>query len=297
VSSRGWCYILENDYGLSKGDFDKAQQLIADCRRAGLLPIDFTAEDEARSADNLEACDDADPARHAADLAGALRRWDDYAPTSFWANQPAYVQMMVEKIDLKNLFLPVCQPYRVPILNARGWSDLNSRAKLMLRFQEHERQGRKPVLLYCGDHDPAGLQISDTLLKLLSELEDAVGWSPSNLTMERFGLNADFIERHNLTWIGGLQTGSGKDLGDPSHRQHNADYVQQYLERFGRRKVEANALVVWPEAGQQLCREAIEKHLDLGAIGAYERVLAEMRQRVRAELPAAVRRELEALAG
>ena len=31
--------------------------------------------------------------------------------------------------------------------------------------------------------------------------------------IERFGLNADFVDHHGITWIDGLITGSGKDLG------------------------------------------------------------------------------------
>jgi hypothetical protein len=32
VGSRGWCYVLE-EHGLVKGDFDRAEDLIADCRK------------------------------------------------------------------------------------------------------------------------------------------------------------------------------------------------------------------------------------------------------------------------
>jgi hypothetical protein len=60
VSSRGWCYILE-EHGLLKGDFDDAQKLIVECRRRRLLPMDIVAEDGARSLDNLEQLDDDDP--------------------------------------------------------------------------------------------------------------------------------------------------------------------------------------------------------------------------------------------
>jgi hypothetical protein len=295
VSSRGWCYILENEHGLSKGDFDKAQDLINECRKSGLLPIDFTVEDEARGADNLEKYDDTDPARYAAVLAGALHRWTDYSPGSFWDNQPVYIQMVVEKIDLKYLFLPVCRLYRVPLINSRGWSDLNLRAALMRRFQEHERLGRRPVLLCCNDHDPVGLQIPNLLPKHLEELREAVGWSPHNLTIERFGLNADFIEMHDLTWIDGLKTGSGKDLGDSKHKQHNHAFVQDYIAEHGKRKVEANALVVRPEAGRHLCRESIERHLDMSAIATYERSLAEQRAQVKSAMPDAVERVLHEL--
>jgi hypothetical protein len=295
VSSRGWCYILENEHKLEKGAFEKAQRLINDCRKNGLLPIDFTVEDEARTADLLERCDDPDPTRHAAVLADLLGKWQDYSPVSFWDNQPVFIQMVVEKIDLKYLFLPICQQYRVPLINSRGWSDLNLRAALMRRFQEHERKGRQPVLLTCGDHDPGGLEIADSLPRLLEELERAVGWSPRNLIVERFGLNADFIEQNNLTWIDGLQTASGKDLSDPSHRHHNAAFVRGYIEKFGKRKVEANALVVRPEAGRQLCKEAIEKYLDMGAIAAYERSLVDHRECLKQALPEAVNQFLRDL--
>src|ERR1700730_4722081 len=40
VSSRGWCYVLE-EHGLLKGDFDAAQKLINECRKSGLLPLDI----------------------------------------------------------------------------------------------------------------------------------------------------------------------------------------------------------------------------------------------------------------
>jgi hypothetical protein len=51
VSSRGWCYILEQNGVLTKGDFDKAQRLINDCRKSGDLPIDICSEDEGRQID------------------------------------------------------------------------------------------------------------------------------------------------------------------------------------------------------------------------------------------------------
>ena len=56
VSSRGWCYLLE-EHGLRKGDFDTAQELINDCRKSGQLPLDICVEDGKRAAENLEEID------------------------------------------------------------------------------------------------------------------------------------------------------------------------------------------------------------------------------------------------
>ena len=36
VSSRGWCYVLE-EYGLLKSEFDEGQKLITDCRKDGFF--------------------------------------------------------------------------------------------------------------------------------------------------------------------------------------------------------------------------------------------------------------------
>jgi hypothetical protein len=262
VSSRGWCYILE-EHGLLKGDFDGAQKLFVECRKQGLLPLNFVADDSAREFGGLEAIDDDDidgVAEAIIDNAKSVYRC--YTPFSFWDDKDVFIQALVEKIDLKHLFKPVFNEFHIPFANARGWSDLNSRASLMRRFEEMEDAGKRCVLLYCGDHDPGGLAISDFLRPNLEELTDAVEWFPGNLIIDRFGLNYDFIEENNLTWIDNLVTSSGGRLDDPRHKDHRKFYVQSYLKEFGVRKVEANALVVRSEAGRRLCREAILKYLD-----------------------------------
>jgi hypothetical protein len=182
-------------------------------------------------------------------------------PASFWEDKDVYIQTVVEKIDLVGLFREICEEYRIPIANARGWSDLHLRANLMSRFREHEEEGRRPVLLYCGDHDPAGLAISDTLKENCREIAGAVDWNPDDLTVGRFDLNADFIEEQGLPWIQGLKTGSGQDLGSPRHAHYTRPYGQEYIRRYGKRKVEANALVARPEAGRRLFLAAIHRYL------------------------------------
>ena len=270
VSSRGWCYLLE-DHGLSKADFDKAQDLINELRKSGLLPLDICADDDARSFYGVERLDNPDIGGELQSIWGAVDHYlTSYEPASFWENQTHFVQLVVEKIDLRNLFDPVCCKYRIPIANARGWSDLNMRADMMRRFAEHESAGRIPVLLYCGDHDPKGLQISECWRSNLAELSAAVGWTPDNLIVDRFGLNADFIKKHGLTWIENLHTGSGGDLTSEEHRDHKQGYVQRYLAEFGPRKVEANALVTRPKEGRALCEAAILKYVNPAKIPEYE---------------------------
>jgi hypothetical protein len=217
------------------------------------------------------------------DIPTFLRR-ATYTPVSFWDDQTSYLEVAVEKLDLRNLFEPTCAEFHIPIQNFKGWSDLNARAALMRRFAEHEAAGRRCVLLLCGDHDPGGLHITDKMRKNLSDLSGAVGWTPENLIISRFGLNADFIDRHGLTWIDNLETSSGQQLDDPNHEDHDKRYVQDYIAHFGVRKCEANALVVVPEIGRQLCRAAILQFIPAEAPARYQRKLARERKKLRQEI-------------
>ena len=177
------------------------------------MPLDICAEDESRLPTFWEKIDDETAEEFAQSWISTLKNaHEDYTPISFWEYQGHYIEMLVEKIDLKSLFAPICSQYRIPIANARGWSDINSRAAMMERFKRQENNGKQCVLLYCGDHDPAGLNISDSLMTLFEEMSGAVDWDPAHLIIERFGLNADFIEANGLTWIDGLQTGSGENF-------------------------------------------------------------------------------------
>jgi hypothetical protein len=291
VGSRGWCYILER-HGLRKGQFDAAEKLIADCRKSGALPLDICAEDESRRAIGLQQLDDSDIECEATSWIDYITNdaHKNYTPISFWDGQKYYVEMATEKLDLRNLFEPPCAEFYVPIQNFKGWSDLNARAAMMRRFAEHEAAGRRCVLLLCGDRDPGGLHITDKMRKNLSDMGGAVGWTPENLIIIRFGLNADFIDAHGLTWIDNLETSSGQQLDDPDHEDHNKEYVQNYIARFGARKCEANALVVVPEIGRKLCRDAILKFIPADAPARYRRKL----NRERAKLQQAIRRKMGA---
>ncbi len=114
ASARGWCYILEPN-GLPKGDFDTAEKLVNACRKSGHLPIDFTLEDSKREINNVEMIDDTSPDEEAESILDYISHAHlNYTPISFWDDKPVFIQMLVEKIDLKSLFAPVVEEYRIP---------------------------------------------------------------------------------------------------------------------------------------------------------------------------------------
>jgi hypothetical protein len=299
VGVRGWCYILEARWGLLKGEFPACEKLITDCRKSGDLPYDICDEDASRKTICLEEIDDEDdPERQAENWVDWLLNYAHlkWKPVSFWHGLNVYIEVAVEKLDLRNLFEPVCKELHVPITNFKGWYDVNQRAAMMRRFKYHESMGRQCFLLTCTDHDPGGLIIHDFIRENFEEMahaysdaEGPIDWDPKNLKIIRFGLNKDFIDRHNLSWIPNLETSSGKRLDDPNHKDHGSDYVQNYIREFGVRKCEANALVVVPQMGRQLVRDAIMQHLPEHALHQYQNRL----NRQRGLLQAAIRKLFE----
>lgn len=285
-SSRGWCYTLEQNGLITKAEFSKVENLINRCRKNGILPIDFTAEEEGRKFSGVEIPDSDSPIEDLRYwIQNALTTEERYIP-NWWDGEEYYIQIVVEKIDLKTLFEPVCKKYKIPIATSKGWSSMSQRAIYSKRFKKAEEQGLKPLLLYCGDHDPDGLRISDFLRKNLADLKDIkwedgeYGYDPVDLEIVRFGLNYDFIEKHNLSWINNLITGSKKNLASPNHPNHFMPYVQNYIEEFGKRKCEANAIVVIPEVAREFINNIIKEYL---GEDAEERFLAK-RQKIRDEV-------------
>ena len=263
VSARGWCYLLETERIITKAEFDKVESWINKCRKKGILAIDFTAEEESRKFSVVEIPNANTPVQEMREWVEAAMETERYYTPNWWDGEEYYIQMLVEKIDLKTLFMPVCKQYHIPIATSKGWSSMLQRAIYARRFKEAEDRGLKPVLLYCGDHDPDGLRISEFIRKNLEDLKNIEwddgegGYDPENLKIVRFGLEADFIKKHKLTWINNLITGSKRDLASPSHKNHNMPYVQDYIAKFGARKCEANAIVPMPVIAKKLVENSI----------------------------------------
>jgi len=254
-SSRGWCYLLEGLGKIHKGEFGACQTAINNCRKIGLLPVDFVAQDQDQTRHFKgihEACKpDEQLSQLKKDVSEMLLSLPSKT-TDYWVGEEYYLMMCVEKGDLLNLFKPICDKYHIPIVSSKGWAPILLRSHIATLSQKAEANGLKPVLLLFYDHDPAGLKISRTFRKNLRDCERGFGWSPEGLIIERFGLNAEDIEKYGLMWIENLRTGSGRRSRD-----------WQYRETYGERKCEANALFkndATLKAGEEICRKAIEKY-------------------------------------
>lgn len=298
MSARGWGYYLEGEGLITKGELDKVENLINECRELGLLPVEFTAQEDARMFSGIEEAEDESPVEYMRDYLENVLTCEEWYTPDWWVNEKYYIQMLVEKIDLKTLFKDVCTEYHIPIATAKGWSSILQRADYARRFKEAEERRLKCVLLYCGDHDPDGLRISDFIRENLNQLKNITwndgtkGYDPVNLEIDRIGLSYEYITKNNLTWIENLETGSGGYIakvvndkivqgrtknGKP-HPNFNLPYIQEYLKTYGVRKVEANAILKNVDAARDMCRQVIEKWLGNDALDRFEQKRDEIRK-------------------
>ncbi|TLX03690.1 hypothetical protein [Rhizobium sp. MHM7A] len=262
--TRGWAYVCENEGFIAKGEFAAFEAWLGRVRKEGLLNPDAVADDDARRAEHGEFVDEDDPEDYAAEALDRANAWlSIYSPVSIWEGLSTYVEVLVEKVDLKVLFGRVCSRYRVPLTNGKGSSDINSRRRMLQRYRAHAEAGRNLVLLYFGDHDPAGLDIARVIKSNLLECANIrdVNFDPSPIMVVRLGLTVDQIGALDLPWINNLQTGSKRNLSDPRHPDHRKPYVQNYIATHGSRKVEANALARNPAAAQELIERAINQYI------------------------------------
>ena len=294
VSARGWCYEMEHfsEPPLDKGDFDWAQDQINEARKRGFLKPGFILEEEGHEIERQDEYPET-PEEYAERRfeqwqeakTNYLMSWRHYDAddVSFWDDKDCYIQLLVEKVDLKSLFRNICEKYRIPMANMKGMGSIEQKAGMAQRFREMENKGKVPVLLACGDHDPAGLCISNILKDHFLDYGAFSGWNAENLIVDRIGLNYDFIQENGLSWISGLKTASGKDLANPNHYfyKKNIYDIQGYIEKYGTRKCEANAVIVVPELGRKMLTDAIAKYIGEEAYEKYESRIKEGKEKVR----------------
>lgn len=267
--ARSWLYALESEGKITKGDFTWAGKWLADRRKEGLIPFELVGEDSTRALTGHDVFDEEETPREYINrqLRKSLEQAAMYWPSSYWKHQTHFPIIWSEKLDVLKLFKPEL-PSAIRRFAGKGQADINSRVSVIRECIWAEENDLEPVILYVGDHDPSGIKISDGIADNLRQLASVMDWEYGLEAMEdedrivRFGLNADFINNAGLLWIDGLETGRDdakgtNDLANPRHPDHGKEYVQSYLQEFGARKCESNALIANPTAARALIRQEL----------------------------------------
>lgn len=150
-------------------------------------------------------------------------------------DQDEYLEVWVEKDALVGIVEKACRPLDVGYMATRGFSSQSAMKKAAERFVEADSY-YETTLIYLGDHDPSGMDIS-------RDIQDRLKMFGSKVIVERIALNMDQVEQYQPPPF----PAKAKDSRSPA-----------YVSKFGENSWELDALD--PRILTELITEAIERH-------------------------------------
>jgi hypothetical protein len=133
-------------------------------------------------------------------------------------SQPAYMELVVEKITVQDIAERAAGHYHVPVGVGRGYTSVTSLDETARRFHASGKDGF--VLLIAGDFDPEGENICETWAACLRD-EHYV----NNLTVVKVGVNPDQVARYGLRpWARLPPNGRGRPSQRLAGRRFNTDH-------------------------------------------------------------------------
>lgn len=108
-----------------------------------------------------------------------------------WADQPSRVEVWIEKDALTGVIDPVCTANDVSYFACRGYASQSEMWAAAMRLKRYIRAGQEPTILYLGDHDPSGI---DMTRDVFDRLATFMGGGAS---VKRLALNMDQVDQYN----------------------------------------------------------------------------------------------------
>lgn len=218
--------------------------LVSDARLAGLIDWDMIKD---RGREMLSNPHWNNPG-HFMEVVAPQFRFD------LWKDQKAYVEVMVEKQALEGVLQPVCSRLDVPFTANKGYSSSSAMYEASRRFIKRAEQGKQLYIIYLGDHDPSGIDMTrdvddrlDLFVKTSLDRCDQIG--PNELpaiTVKRVALNMEQV----------------RELNPPENPAKITDSrANSYIRRFGPSSWELDAIE--PRQLAALVTEAIQSVMDL----------------------------------
>lgn len=154
-------------------------------------------------------------------------------------SQPAYIELIVEKITVQEIAERAAMQYHVPVGVGRGYTSVTSLEETARRFRASGKS--RFILLIAGDFDPEGENICETWGACLRDEHDI-----EDITLIKVAVNPEQIEEFGLSPL---------PVKDTSSR------ASGFIEFHGDGAYELEAFE--PDQLQQILRDAIRSVLDL----------------------------------
>ncbi len=106
-----------------------------------------------------------------------------------WEDQPNHIEVMVEKQALEGVLIPVCQRLGIRFTANKGYSSSSTLYEAGKRLYKKTLEGKTVWVLYLGDHDPSGIQMTEDVENRLNLFAGEVC-----VNVERLALNMDQVQ-------------------------------------------------------------------------------------------------------
>jgi len=157
-----------------------------------------------------------------------------------WKDQPAHIEVMVEKDALSGVLEPVCRRLDISITANKGYSSSSTMYEIGKRLWEKNIENKDITIIYLGDHDPSGIDMSRDVEERLTLYSRVFG-----IEFVRVALNYDQV----------------KVLKPPENPAKETDArYSAYVKQFGRSSWELDA--VEPVRLAELVTSAVAERRD-----------------------------------
>jgi len=109
-----------------------------------------------------------------------------------WKNQPNHIEVMVEKDAVSGILAPVCSRLQVRFTANRGYASSSLFYEVSQRLSDKMRDGKKVIILYFGDHDPSGMDMTRDIIDRMG-----IFTFDADIEVRRLALNMEQVEQWN----------------------------------------------------------------------------------------------------
>lgn len=225
---------LQPDTKNTEKNYKRLGGVVGDGRLAGLIDWDGI-EDRGREPSKHPEFNDID---HLVEVALSSYRLDR------WQDQRNYVEIWVEKDALSGVLEPLCREYHVTLMVNKGYSSLSAMKESADRFKAMAtRAGKRPYLLYVGDHDPSGED-------MVRDVGERLYMFGADVKVEKLALTWDQIEEYDPP---------------PNPTKLTDSRAKAYVDKFGMESWEVDALD--PDVLDDVVRKRIAQLVDSMKMG------------------------------
>jgi hypothetical protein len=155
-------------------------QVISDARYAGLVDWD-SIEDRGRPVHRQSHWDNPGDILRSAATSFTVDKWDGQA------YQP---EVWIEKEALIGVIEPICERWDVSFFACKGYASTSCAYEAAQRLEAYYQLGRYPIILYLGDFDPSGEDMS-------RDLQERMRMFRVDVDLRRLALKQEQIRRYN----------------------------------------------------------------------------------------------------